>query len=166
MWLILGCKFTYFLERITKISRKSCKSHKKAWVVVILILLTAAVGAGVFFYANHLRKSTAEPMEMVPADAALTVQVNDYESFAKAMGFLRGYITDAVPLGAFDGMQYFLQQFTGQPASSSTLACSATEIEFRIGGLISLRNSQMDFDDQFPDGMFRFEKVMKGTDRS
>lgn len=25
---------------------------------------------------------------------------------------------------------------------------------------------QMDFDDQFPDGMFRFEKVMKGTDRS
>ena len=25
---------------------------------------------------------------------------------------------------------------------------------------------QMDLDDQFPDGMFRFEKVMKGTDRS
>ena len=25
---------------------------------------------------------------------------------------------------------------------------------------------QMDFDDQFPDGMFRFEKVMKGADRS
>lgn len=122
------------------------KSHKKAWVVVILILLTAAVGAGVFFYANHLRKSTAEPMEMVPADAALTVQVNDYESFAKAMGFLRGYITDAVPLGAFEGMQYFLQQFTGQPASSSTLACSAHEIEGRLRLLLSLRTSQKDFD--------------------
>ncbi len=122
------------------------KSRKKGWIVVLLILLTAAVGAGIYFYVNHLRKSTAEPMEMVPADAALMVQVNDYEAFVKADGFLRNYISDAVPLGALKGMEYFLQQFNEQPAGSSPIACSAHEVEGRLTLLLSIRISQKDFE--------------------
>ena len=85
-------------------------------------------------------------MEMVPADAVLVVQVNDYEGFVKAEGYLRNYLSDAVPLGAFDGMEYFLQQFTEQPPGSSTLACSAHDVDGHLALLLSVRISQKDFD--------------------
>jgi len=126
--------------------RKPRKSHKKGWMVFILILITAAVGLGIYFYVNHLRKSTAEPMEMVPADAVFVVHVNDYESFVKAEGILRNYISDAVPLGALNGMEYFLQQFTEQPPGTSTLACSAHDVDGHLALLLSLRITQKDFD--------------------
>lgn len=121
------------------------QSHKKGWIVVVLILLTAAVGAGIYFYVNHLRKTTADPIEMVPADAALVVQVNDYDAFAKATAALSGYISDAVPLGALNGMRYFVQQFSDQ-AIASPMTCSAHEVDGKLALLFSLRISQDDFD--------------------
>ena len=133
------------METEETLERHPRQSHKKGWIVVALILLTAAVGAGIYFYVNHLRKTTADPIEMVPADAALVVQVNDYDAFAKATNVLTGYISDAVPLGALKGMQYFVQQFSDQ-ATASPMTCSAHEVDGRLRLLLSLRTSQKDFD--------------------
>lgn len=121
------------------------KSHKRAWIIIVLILLIAAVGAGIYFYVNHLRKTTADPIEMVPADAALMVQVNNYEVFVKATGHLRDYVTDVVPLGALNGMEFFIQQFS-ESATAAPMACSAHEIDGHLALLLSLRISENDFD--------------------
>lgn len=121
------------------------KSHKKGWIVVVLILLTAAVGLGIYFYVNHLRKTTADPIEMVPADAALMVQVNNYEDFVKATDCLNDYVSDVVPLGALNGMEYFIQQFS-ESATATPMACSAHEIDGRLALLLSLRISENDFE--------------------
>ncbi len=37
---------------------------------------------------------------------------------------------------------------------------------FMLNRSVKPEGEQMDLDDQFPDGMFRFEKVMKGADRA
>lgn len=126
-------------------ARPPRKSHKKGWLVFVLILLTLAVGIGIYLYFNYLRKTTADPIEMVPADAALMVQVNNYEDFVKATACLRDYVSDAVPLGALDGMQYFIKQFS-ESATSSPMACSAHEIDGRLALLLSLRITDSDFE--------------------
>jgi hypothetical protein len=122
------------------------KSRKKGWLITLLVLLVLGTGAGIYFYTNYLRKSTMDPMEMVPGDAALMVEINNYDSFLESAGHCRAFLNDVVSLGALDGMQFFLSQFDQQTLSGEPMALSVHPTDNGSALLLSLRAKTSEFD--------------------
>lgn len=125
---------------------KKKKSHKKGWLIVGLVFLFLAAGAGIYLYSSYMRKTTSNPIEAVPADAMLMVQVNDYDAFTAAAAKCDSYLGDLVSLGALDGMKYFLTQFVGTDLKSAPMALSAHDVSGKPALLLSVRTTQKDFD--------------------
>ncbi|MBQ7550447.1 MAG: hypothetical protein IJT04_02830 [Bacteroidales bacterium] len=86
------------------------KSSKKKtiWLVVSVVVLCILVTSGIYSYTKFLKKSTAELLDAVPADATFVLQINDNEGFVKSIAPCMAYLEDFFSLDALPGFEYFI----------------------------------------------------------
>lgn len=86
------------------------KSSKKktVWLVVSVVVLCVLVISGIYGYTKFLKKSTAELLDAVPADATFVFLINDNEGFVKSIAPCMAYLENFFALDALPGFEYFM----------------------------------------------------------
>lgn len=119
------------------------KTRKRTiWITISIVIACLLVGGGIYAYTKFLKKTTAELLETVPADAAYVLQVNDNEGFVKTITPCLSNVETLFSLDALSGFEYFVDVTRRNATSNEPIIISGHLDE--NGKQVALLSMKMD----------------------